>query len=125
MARRKCVGSGILGKKSRRTLNVCRRLQTLIEIDLPRKAYCSLLTDAASYGTDTASYGTDTVSYGTSTVIYGLSGKKGLPAQCSILIPVSSVGVRCCDATRTVLSLLSHTLHNYKDPLQKLPQALC
>ena len=43
----------------------------MTEIDLPRKAYCGLCTDTASYGADTASYGTDTASYGTDTVSYG------------------------------------------------------
>ena len=104
--------------------------QTLIEIDFPQKAYCGLCTDTASYGTDTVSYGidtvsygtdtvsygtdtvsycTDTVSYGTNTVSYGSSGKKGLPALCSVS-SASNVGVYCCTATRTVLSILSHTL---------------
>ena len=58
--------------------------------------------------TDKDSYGTDTVSYGTDTVSYGSSGKKGLPALCSVLPPASSIGVLCCNATRTVLSVLSH-----------------
>ena len=135
---------------------------SVTEIDFPRKAYCRLCTDTASYGTDTASYGTDTVSYGTDTASYGTdtvsygtdtasygtdtvsygtdtasygndmasygtdmasygtdttsygsSGKKGLPGLCSVLPPASNVGVRCCTATRTVLSVLSHTLHNH------------
>ena len=46
MARRKCIGSGYLGKKSGRTLNVCWRLHRLI--DLQPKVYCSLCTDMAS-----------------------------------------------------------------------------
>ena len=73
--------------------------QTLIEIDLLLKAYCSLCTDTASYGTDLVSYGS--------------SGKKGLPGLCSVLPPASNVGVLCCTATRTVLSVLSHTLYNH------------
>ena len=36
--------------------------QTLIEIDLLRKAYCSLCTDTASHITNTVSYDTDTIS---------------------------------------------------------------
>ena len=79
------MGSGFLGRKNRRTHNVDLP-QKLIEIDLPRKAYCSLCTDTASHGTDTVSYGTDTV-------IYGSSGKKGLPVLCSVLPPASNVGV--------------------------------
>ena len=43
----------------------------LTEMDLPRKAHCSLCTDNASYGTDAVSCGTDTVSYGTDAVSYG------------------------------------------------------
>ena len=75
------------------------------QIDLPRKAYWSLWTDTASYGTDTASYGTDTVSCGTDMVSYGSSGKKGLPALCTVLPPASNAEVLCCNATRTVLSV--------------------
>ena len=77
-------------------------------------------TDKASYGTDTASYvtdkascGTDKASYGTDTVSCSSSGMKGLPGLCSVLQPASNVGVLCCTATRTVLSLLSHTLYNH------------
>ena len=89
--------------------------------------YCSLCTDTASYssdtvsydtdtasqGTDAVSYGTDTVSYGTDTVSCDSSSKKGLPALCSVLPSASNVGVFCCHATRTVLSVLSHTLYNH------------
>ena len=57
-----------------------------------------------------ASCGTNKVSYGFNTVSCGSSGEKGLPALCSVLPAVSSVGVLCCIATRTVLCLLSHTL---------------
>ena len=78
----------------------------------------SYSTDTVSYSIDTVSYGTDTVSYGTDTVSYGSSDKKGLPALCSVLPPDSSVGVLCCTATRTLLSVLSHTLYNHKDPFQ-------
>ena len=74
--------------------------------------HCSLCTDTASYGTDTVSYGTNTESYGISMASYGSSGKKGLPALCSVLPPASSAGVLCCTATRTLLSVLSHTLYN-------------
>ena len=85
----------------------------MTEIDFSRKAYCSLCIDTASYGTGTVSYGTDTVNYGTDTVSYRSSGKKGLPGQCSVLPPASNVGVLCCTAARTVLSVLSHTLYNH------------
>ena len=91
---------------------------TLIEIDFPRKAYCSLCTDTASYGIDTASYGADMVSYGADSVSCGSSGKKGLPGLCSVLLPASNVGVLCCTATRNVLSELSHSLYNHHDHLQ-------
>ena len=70
-------------------------------------------TDTVSYCTGTVSYGADTVSYGTDTVSYGSSGKKGLPGLCSVLPPASNVGVLCCTATRTVPSVLSHTLYNH------------
>ena len=193
MVRRKCIGSGFLGRKNRRTHKMC--IVHLTEMDLPRKAHCSLCTDNASYGTDAVSYGTDTasygtyavsygtdtasygtdavsygtdtvsygtdaisygtdtvsygtdtvsygndavsygtdtvsygtdtvsysrdmVSYGTDTVSYGSSDKKGLPGLCSVLPPASNVGVHCCTATRTVLSVLSHTLYNYWYHLQ-------
>ena len=54
-----------LGKENpKNTQYVSAIAQTLTEIDLPRKEYCSLCTDTASYGTDTVSYGTDTVSFG-------------------------------------------------------------
>ena len=85
----------------------------LIEIDLPRKTHCSLCTDTASYGTDTVSYGTDTVSHGTDAISYGSSVKKGLPGLCSVLPPAFNVDILCCTATRTVLSVLSHTLYNH------------
>ena len=61
---------------------------------------------------------TDTVSYAIDTVSYGSSGKMGLTALCSVWPPVSNVGVLCCSTTRTVLSVLSHTLYNLKDPFQ-------
>ena len=61
---------------------------------------------------------TDTSSYGTNTISYGSSGRKGVPALCSVLPPASNVGVLCCNATRTVLSVLSRTLHNHKNPTQ-------
>ena len=92
-----------LGKKPRRTLNVCRRLHRLIETDFPWKAYCSLRTDTTSYSIDAVSYGS--------------SGNKGLPALCSVLPPACSVGALCCNATRTALSVLSHTLYNDRPPL--------
>ena len=81
-----------------------------MEIHLPRKAYCILCTDTATYGTDTVNYGTDAVSCGS-------SGKKGPPGLCSVLPPASDVDVLCCTAVRTVLSALSHTLYN-QDHLQ-------
>ena len=56
--------------------------------------------------------------YGTDSVSYGSSGKKGLPALCSVLPPTSNVGVLCCTATRAVLSVLFHTLYNHQDQLQ-------
>ena len=77
---------------------------TLIEIDLPQKVYCSLCTDMVSYITNMVSYCS--------------SSKKGLPTPCSVLLPASNVGVLCCNATRTVLSVLSDTRYNHKDPLQ-------
>ena len=60
-----------------------------INFDLLRKAYCSLCTDTVSYGS---------------------SSKKGLQALCSVLPPASNDCVLCYTATRTVLSVLSHTL---------------
>ena len=84
---------------------------TVIENDLPQKAYCSLCTG-------TVSYGMDTISYSPYTVRYGLSGKKGLPALCNVLPPASNVGVLCCTATWTFFSLLSHTLYKYQDRFQ-------
>ena len=39
---------------------------------------------------------------------YGSPGKKGLPALYSVLPPASNVG-----GTRTVLSVLSHTMYNH------------
>ena len=69
-----------------------------------------------------ASYGTDMISYGTDMISYGSSGKEGLPGLCSLLPPASSVDVGCFTATRTVLSVLSHTLYNQ---FSELPQALC
>ena len=125
MARRKCIDSGFFGRQNRRTLNVCGRLYRLIEIDLPRKAYCSVCTVTASYGTYMVSYGTDTVIYSTSTVSYGSSGKKGLPGLCAVLPSASNVGVLCCNATRTVLSILPHTLYCIRTTFSELPQALC
>ena len=50
--------------------------------------------------------------------VAGSSGKKGLSALCSVLPPASRFGVICCNATRAILSVLSHTLYNHKDPLQ-------
>ena len=44
------------------------------KIDLPRKVYCNQCTDTVSYSS---------------------SGKKGLPALCSVLPPASNVGVLC------------------------------
>ena len=76
--------SQFLGKEN---LKNTQRLHTLIEIDLPLKAYRSLFMGTASYGMDTASYGTYTVSYGTNMVGYDSSGKKGLPALSSLLPP--------------------------------------
>ena len=67
----------------------CVSATALIEIDLPRKACCSLRTDKVSYGTDT--------------VIYGSSGKKRLPGLCSELLAASNFGVLYRTATRTVL----------------------
>ena len=97
--------------KNRRTLIVCRRLHRLIEIDHPRKAYCSQCTS------DTASYGTDTMSFGS-------SGKKGLPGLCIVLpLPPTLVyfavlqpglfSVYClihCTTTRTTFSELHQAL---------------
>ena len=76
-----------------------------IEIDLPRKAYCSLCTDTVSYGIDTASYGTDTVSYRS-------FSKKGLPGLHSVLPPASNIDVLWCTATRAVISASPRTLYN-------------
>ena len=76
-------------KKRKNTQCVSAIAKTLIAIDIPRKAYCSLCTDIVSYGTDTVSYGS--------------SGKKGLPGLCSALPPASNFGVLCCTATGTVL----------------------
>ena len=69
--------------------------------------------------TDTASYSTNTVSYAADMVSYGLTAKKGLPGLCSVLPPASNVGVLFYTATRTVLSVLSHTLYNHYHPLQR------
>ena len=110
-------------KNRKNTQCVSAIAQTLVQIDLPRKVYCSLCTDTASYGTDTASYGTDTascgtdtVSYGTDTASYSSSGKKGLLALCCVLPPPTNFGIFCCDPTRTVLGVLPHALYNHKDP---------
>ena len=51
-----------LGKENPKNHSIC--VGNCIEIDLLRKAYCSLCTDAASYSTDMASYSSDMVSYG-------------------------------------------------------------
>ena len=60
-----------LGKENpKNTQCVSAIAETLIEIDLPGKAYCRLFSNTVSYRTDTVSYGTDTVSYGTDTVSY-------------------------------------------------------
>ena len=70
---------------------------------------------------------TSIVSYDTDMVSYDSSGKKGLPALCCILPPASSVGVLCCDVTRTVLSILSHS-HSHcittKTTFSEIPGAL-
>ena len=72
----------------------------------------------ANCSASTASYSPDMVVYGTNMVSCGSYGKKGLPTLCSVLPPAFNVGVLCCSATRTVLSILSHTLCNHEDPLQ-------
>ena len=109
-----------LGKaKPNNTQCVPAIAQTLTETDLLWKAYCSLCTDTASYDTNVVSCGADTVSYSS-------SGKKGLPGLCSVLTPVPNVDVFCCSVTRTVLSVLSHTLCTItRTTFSELPQALC
>ena len=63
------------------------------------------------------------ISICTDTVSYGSSDKKGLPELCSVLPPASNISALCCSATRTVLSVLSHTLH-IRTTFSELPQAL-
>ena len=111
LAQRKCIGSGLLGRRNWRTLNVCHKCIDW-EINLPWKAYCSLGTDYS----DRASSGTDTVSYGS-------SGKKGLPGLCNVLPPASSFGVPLLYCNQDCSQcIVSYTVQ----PLSaKLPQALC
>ena len=114
-----------LGKKTRRTLNVCRPLYRLWyrSIYLERRTVVCV-----PIGPLTVLIRPLTVQIWSVTVpirSYGSFGKKGLPALCSILPPASELGVLCCTATRTALSVLSHTLYNHGPPSVKLPQALC
>ena len=98
-----------LGKENRRILNVSRWSHRL----WLRSMYCERRTVFLCI---------DTVSYGTDTASCGSSGKKGPPQLCNVLPPASIVGVFCCNATRTVLSVLSYTLYTH---FSELPQALC
>ena len=50
------------------------------------------------------------------TVSYGSSGKEELPALRRVLSPASNVDVHSCNATRTVLSVLSHTAQPQRPP---------
>ena len=86
-----------LGNKKLKNNSMC--VSDCKEIGLQQKVYCTLCADTAGYGTDTVSSGS--------------SGKKRLPGLCSALPSASSVGVLCCTAIRTVLSVLSHTLYNH------------
>ena len=81
---------------------MCWRLHRLIKICLPQKAYCSLCTSTASYGTNMVNYSS--------------SGKKGLPGLCRVLPAASNFGELCCIATRTVLSVLSHSVQPLGPP---------
>ena len=79
-----------LGKENLVTLNAGRR-QRHWEDWLSWKVFCNRCTGAFSYGS---------------------SGKNGLPGMCSVLPPAANIGVLYCPATRTVISVFSHTLHN-------------
>ena len=50
-------------------------------------------------------------------VNYGSSGEKGLPGLCSVLPLAYNVDVLCCTATRTALSVMSHTLYNHQSKI--------
>ena len=84
MALRKCVGTVFWkGKTVVHSVSV----RDDIEIHLPRKAYCNLCTDMASYSS---------------------SGKKGFLGLCSIQPPTHNTGVLSCTAARTVFSIFYH-----------------
>ena len=133
MAQRKFVslffwgGGGGGGKKTQRTLNVSAIAETLKEVDLPWKLYSSLCINMVSYSTDTASYGNDAVSYCTNTVSCSSSGKKRLPALCSVWPPASSL-VYFAVMQPGLFSgycLIHCTTTRSKTPFSELRHALC
>ena len=119
MAERNASGSGFRGRKNWRILNVCQWLHRLWQRLIYHKR-CTVVCVPTSYGINTFRYGTDVVSYGS-------CGKKGLPGLCNVLPPASDVGVLCCTATGTVLTILVYCIIHCttRTTFSELPQAPC